>query len=233
MPAVVRLLLGRDRPAVPRQVAEDLDQDRQQRHARSGAASPAGRRCPGPSPSKLRPFLDRPRPADLGQCQQGQADQQDRHDPAEARADGQTPRASGPQSCLCNWTCNRSGRPVSRIQAASSAGSTRPCAGLDQDRAAVGQPVPADLRDRPVEVAAVADDHLDLVGRLQESEVRPDVRALPRPSRGLQVEDDPDPGVDRVDRRRRRSSPAGRSGPRRPGVPSAEGPPLAGGARRR
>ena len=46
------------------------------------------------------------------------------------RARGQTPRASGPQIRLWSGNWSRSGRRASSVQAASSAGSTRPCAGL-------------------------------------------------------------------------------------------------------
>jgi len=45
--------------------------------------------------------------------------------PFPSRSD-QTPRAAGSQSSLWSWSWRRRGRPVSRIQAARSVGSTRP-----------------------------------------------------------------------------------------------------------
>src|SRR5208337_1548546 len=68
----------------------------------------------------------------------------------------------------------------------------------EQNRAAVGQAMLTDHVRSPVEIGAVTEDELELVGGPEPFEVAPDVRLhLARAGR-LEVEDDADAGIDRA-----------------------------------
>ena len=86
-----------------------------------------------------------------------------------------------------------------RIQAASSVGRRED--GAEEDRAKVGQAMIADDVDGPVEIAAIADDELDLVDRFEPGEVGPHVGLNLAGTGRLEVEDDPHTRIDaRIDR---------------------------------
>ena len=102
-------------------------------------------------------------------------------------------RPRGPRGPRGSCAAGAGAGPAAGIRgssAASSVGLTEPKAAPNRTGQRSTSRCVADDRDGPVEIAAVADDDLDLVGRLEPVEVAPDVGlGLARAGR-LDVEDD-------------------------------------------